>query len=50
MPTYFEKLDDSEDSNRNEGREWMCVCIIVFLGSSIGFLFVLVREALGLKI
>ena len=42
----MEALDEGEE---NERREWFCVCVIVFVGSSLGFLFVAVREALGLK-
>lgn len=34
---------------RNERHQWMCVCLIVLIGSLIGCLFVGIREALGMK-
>ena len=38
-----------EREERDERREFMCVAVIVLVGTSLGFLFVFVRESLGLK-
>lgn len=42
-------LECFDDSMRSETRDWACVLLIVFIGSSLGCLFVLIREVLGMK-
>ena len=50
MPNCMDRLDASEtNEDRDLKREWMCVLAVVSVGSFLGCLFVVVREALGLK-
>ncbi len=44
MTKTLERFDERSDT-----RDWICVILIVFIGSSLGCLFVLIREVLGMK-
>ena len=47
MKETFDAFGEREE--RDERREFICVAVIVLIGTSLGFLFVFVRESLGLK-